>query len=195
MSSIEDREVPRFPDLDPQFQWEGRLNREEGGEESRVFNSLSGRNVGSEPGNRGTSPDDPAALDRFLADNPAMTVRDWKGKGFHAFAPFDKHYVLPNELPWDKLDRDEVRRLATSEKARFLTRGQRMAAGRDPGLEWDERTRSYRLKANATPAPQAATGGGADPYPHRKVRGGPNPRPAAATIKNANTENREGDDA
>ncbi|WP_426692752.1 hypothetical protein ACMC5O_001854 [Sphingomonas sediminicola] len=124
-----------------------------------------------------------------------MTVRDWKGKGFHAFAPFDKHYVLPNELPWDKLDRDEVRRLATSEKARFLTRGQRMAAGRDPGLEWDERSRSYRLKADATPAPATATGGDADPYPHRKVRGGPNPRPAAATIKNANTENREGDDA
>jgi hypothetical protein len=99
-----------------------------------------------------------AELERFLADNPAMTVRDWKGKGFHAFAPFDKYHVGVGEAPWDELDREEVRRLATSEKARFLTRGQRMAAGRDPGLEWDERTRSYRLRAEATPAPSPVAG-------------------------------------
>lgn len=138
--------------------------------------------------------DEPAALERFLADNPAMTARDWKGKGFHAFNPFDKHYVHPNELPWDKLDRDEVRRLATSEKARFLTRGQRMAAGRDPGLEWDERTRSYRLKADATPAPSPVAGA-PDGEGASKVRGGPSSRPAAATIKNANTDFRERDNA
>jgi hypothetical protein len=138
--------------------------------------------------------DDPTALDRFLADNPAMTVRDWKGKGFHSFAPFDKEYVHPGELPWDRLDRDEVRRLATSNKARFLSRGQRMAAGRDPGLIWDERTRSYALRDAATLAPSPVAGE-ADPYPPQKVRGGPSSRPAAATNKNANTENRERDNA
>jgi hypothetical protein len=106
-------------------------------------------------GTRGT-PD----LERFLLDNPAMTVRDWKGKGFHEFAPFDKYDVGPTEQPWQKLDRAEVRRLATRNKARFLSRSQRMAAARDPGLIWDERTRSYRLRHEATPPPQEATGGG-----------------------------------
>ena len=138
--------------------------------------------------------DEQRELERYLADNPAMTAREWKGKGFHAFNPFDKDYVRPGELSWDKLNRDEVRRIATSEKARFLTRGQRMAAGRDPGLEWDERTRSYRLKADATPAPATATGGASGeggenvPCLQRTV-------PAACTNAKTNTENRERDNA
>jgi hypothetical protein len=99
----------------------------------------------------------PPDLVRFLADSPAMSVRDWKGKGFHKFAPFDKDYVAPGEVPWHKLDRDDVRRLAISTKARFLSRNERMAAGRDPGLIWDERTRSYRLRAGTTPPPPLAT--------------------------------------
>lgn len=103
--------------------------------------------------------DDRADRERFLAANPAQSARDWKGKGFHEFAPFDRYYVEPSEQPWQKLDRAEIRRLATSGKARFLSRSQRMAAARDPGLVWDERSRSYRLKAEATPAPPLATGG------------------------------------
>jgi hypothetical protein len=110
--------------------------------------------------------DDPADLASFLASHPAMTARDWKGKGFHRFAPFDKDYVAPGEVPWHKLDRDFVRRLAITTKARFLSRNERMAAGRDPGLIWDERTRSYRLRLGTTPPPplaigRAAEGGGA----------------------------------
>jgi hypothetical protein len=128
--------------------------------------------------------DDPA-LSRFLSDNPAMSARDWKGKGFHAFAPFDKHHVLPGERPWDELDRDEVRRLATRTKARFLPRNARMAAGRDPGLEWDERTRSYRLKAEATPAPSPVAGE-IDGEGGEIVTTMQRSRPAAASEKTAN---------
>lgn len=123
-------------------------------------------------------------LERFLADNPAMTVRDWKGKGFTRFAPFDKDYVVPGELPWDKLDREEVRRLATTEKARFLPRSYRMAAGRDPGLIWDDRARSYRLRADAPPAPSPATEGGGG----QKCSENTPSRPAAATEKFVNMD-------
>ncbi len=95
-------------------------------------------------------------LDRYLADNPALTARDYKGKGFTNFSPFDKHHVEPGEVPWDRLDRAEVRYIATSDKARFLPRNVRMAAAVDPGLLWDARTRSYRLADEATPAPPEA---------------------------------------
>ena len=121
----------------------------------------------------------------FLSDNPAMSARDWKGKGFHAFNPFDKYHVSPGERPWDALDRDEVRRLATRTKARFLPRSARMAAGRDPGLEWDERTRSYRLRADATPAPSPVAGE-VDGEGGEKVGKPTQSRPAAAANSNAN---------
>ena len=124
-------------------------------------------------------------LDRYLADNPAMTARDWKGKGFTEHNPFDKYRVEPGEEPWDKLDRDDVRRLATSTKARFLSRSERMAAARDSGLVWDARTRSYRLRAEATPAPQEAArdaeGEGAE-----KLFDASASRPALAMNENAN---------
>jgi hypothetical protein len=120
-----------------------------------------------------------------------MTPRDYKGKGFTEFAPFDRHYVGAGELPWDKLDRDEVRRLATSEKARFLPRSYRMAAGRDPGLIWDDRIRSYRLVGDDAPAPPTASDGeGAS-----KVRVATTSRPASATNFNANSEIAGGDNA
>lgn len=91
------------------------------------------------------SDDDPAALAAFLAANPAMTPRDFKGKGFGAFAPFDPHHVGPKELPWREQDRREVRALAITYPARFLTKGVRQAAARDAGLTWDEVTGRYRL--------------------------------------------------
>jgi hypothetical protein len=126
-------------------------------------------------------------LDRYLAANPGMTARDWKGKGFTKHSPFDKHYVAPGEPPWDQLDRDEVRLLATRNKARFLSRGQRMAAGRDPGLVWDERSLSYRLSAEATPAPSLATEGRREGEGGQNVRNATISRPAAAAERNANT--------
>lgn len=86
------------------------------------------------------------ALAAFLASNPAMTVRDFKGKGFTTFAPFDRNHVEPGEPAWHQLDPKAVREAATTEKARFLTKGERQAAARDPLLEWDERARQYRLR-------------------------------------------------
>jgi hypothetical protein len=49
MSAVGFRAAPRLPVLDPHFQWEGRLNREE----KRGFNPLSDRNLCSETGSRG----------------------------------------------------------------------------------------------------------------------------------------------
>ncbi|WP_294275081.1 hypothetical protein [uncultured Sphingomonas sp.] len=85
---------------------------------------------------------DAEALASYLAANPGKTVRDWKGKDWVAF---DKFYVGPGEVPFDRLDRDQVRYQADGVPARFLPRNVRQAAGRDPGMVWDEASRAYRL--------------------------------------------------
>lgn len=56
MSLFAPRLLPLFPVLDPQFQWEERLNREDREETISGFNPLSQRNVGSETGKRGSLP-------------------------------------------------------------------------------------------------------------------------------------------
>jgi len=90
----------------------------------------------------GPAGDDPAALAAYLAANPGKTPRDYKGKGGFVF---DKYHVGPNELPFDRLDRDHVRCRVDGVPARYLPRNLRQAAGRDPALAWDEATRAYRL--------------------------------------------------
>lgn len=105
---------------------------------------------------------EPDALPAYLATNPNMTARDYKGKGFDIFHPFDKHYVEPGEKPWHKLDPEQVRVAATSDKARFLSKGVRQAAGRDPGLVWDEKAGAYRRRDNTLPAPPLASDGHTD---------------------------------
>ena len=92
-------------------------------------------------------------LDAYLAANPDKTARDFKGKGFDTFHPFDKDHVGPNEQPWHKLNPVAVRDAATTEKARFLTKGERQAAARDPGLIWDEANRTYCRRADIAPHP------------------------------------------
>lgn len=84
-------------------------------------------------------------LAAYLAANPALTPRDYKGKGFGPFAPFDPHHVSEAEKPWRDRDKREVRALAITYPARFLSKGARQAAARDPGLSWDEASRRYRL--------------------------------------------------
>lgn len=102
---------------------------------------------------------DSTALDTYLAANPDKTARDFKGKGFDTFAPFDKDHVRSNEQPWHKLNPVAVRDAATTEKARFLTKGERQAAARDPGLIWDEATRSYCRGVAIPPHPQEPASG------------------------------------
>jgi hypothetical protein len=97
---------------------------------------------------------DLSALDAYLTANPDKSARDFKGKGFDTFAPFDKDHVLSNEQPWHKLNPVAVRDAATTEKARFLTKGERQAAARDPGLVWVEATRSYCRRVAMLPHPQ-----------------------------------------
>ncbi len=96
--------------------------------------------------------DPPAALAAYLTANPGKTPRDYKGKDT---APFDKSHVVSGEKPFDRLDRDHVRFRADGVPARFLPRNIRQAAGRDPGMVWDEATRACRL----APARQAGEGG------------------------------------
>lgn len=86
-----------------------------------------------------------ADLASFLSRNPSLTTRDYKGKGFGPFAPFDPHHLGPGEKPWHRFTAREVRAFAITYPARFLSKGVRQAAARDQGLTWDEVTRRYRL--------------------------------------------------
>lgn len=84
-------------------------------------------------------------LAAYLAASPARTTRDYKGKGFGPFAPFDRDHAARDATPWHKLDKREVRALAITYPARFLPKGVRQAAARDPSLTWDEIARRYHL--------------------------------------------------
>lgn len=125
-----------------------------------------------------SSSDDNAAMEKWLAANPALTVRDWKGKGFTEFAPFDPHYVAPGEKPFQDLTKRELAKMrwhATSTKARFLPKNLRQAAARDPLLEWDEVQREYRWKGEPPPRPKSLL------FPFSRTGGGsgfstPNPK-------------------
>ncbi len=97
--------------------------------------------------------DDAEALAAYLAANPGKTVRDFKGKDWVAF---DKFYVGPGEVPFDRLDRDQVRYQADGVPARFLPRNIRQAAGRDEGMIWDEAARAYRLAPTRKPGERCA---------------------------------------
>lgn len=77
-------------------------------------------------------------------------------------ALFDRTYIKSGERPWHELDKAQVRYRATTVPAVLLSKGERMAAGRDAGLEWDEAKRTYRPRRAATPAPRAAAGGGVE---------------------------------
>jgi hypothetical protein len=130
-----------------------------------------------------------AALAAYLAANPGMTVRDWKGKGFDPFHPFDKDHVGPNEEPWHALDSADVRKAATGRPARFLSKAERQAAARDTALIWDEASRSYRTRIAIDPRPSSLPTGD-DGEGARKVRAPMSSRPAVATRKTANTSSR-----
>lgn len=93
-----------------------------------------------------------AARAQYLADNPAMTCRDWPGSGL---APFDKTFVAPGAPDWDQLDMARVRYVATSTPARFMSKAERQAAARDSKLVWDEATRIYRRVGKGLGGPQS----------------------------------------
>lgn len=109
------------------------------------------------------------ALAHYLASNPGMTSRDWKGKGFDAFNPFDKDHVREDEKPWHELDPTEVRQIATATKARYLTKGQRQAAARDPGLIWDPIGLAYCLRPDAPRRPFTVAGTSTPPPPPKSL--------------------------
>lgn len=81
---------------------------------------------------------------------------DAKGKDT---ALFDRTLVAPNAKPWHALDRAQVRYRATTTPAVLLSKGERQAAARDPGLEWDEDQRTYRARRLGSPPPPLATSG------------------------------------
>jgi hypothetical protein len=84
---------------------------------------------------------------------------DPKGKDT---ALFDRTLVAPNAKPWHALDATQVRYRATTTPAVLLSKGERQAAARDPGLEWCETARCYRPRRVGSPTPSLATGGNAE---------------------------------
>jgi len=84
---------------------------------------------------------------------------DVKGKDT---ALFDRTLVAPNAKPWHALNPAQVRYRATTTPAVLLSKGERQAAARDPGLEWDEAKRTYRQRRVGSPPPPLATGGNAE---------------------------------
>lgn len=127
------------------------------------------------------------ALAHYLASNPGMTSRDWKGKGFDAFNPFDKDHVRDGEMPWHELDPTEVRKTAIGTKARYLTKGQRQAAARDPGLVWDPISLAYCLRPDGPRCPSTVAGRQPMAEGVSKVPDPTLSRPAAATNLNSMT--------
>ncbi len=104
-------------------------------------------------GDFGTSPVprplfDPAGVPPYAADA--------KGKDT---ALFDRTLVAPNAKPWHALNPAQVRYRATTTPAVLLSKGERQAAARDPGLEWDEAKRTYRPRRVGSPPPPLTTGG------------------------------------
>ena len=91
--------------------------------------------------------------------NDLPYARDAKGKDT---ALFDRTFVGPDEKPWHDLDPAQVRYRAMSVPAVLLSKGERQAAGRDAGLEWDEATRTYRPRRKANPPPPLANVGNAE---------------------------------
>ena len=120
------------------------------------------------------------ALLLYLAANPGMTAREFKGKGFDAYNPFDKDHVREGEKPWHELDPAEVRQIAIGTKARYLTKGQRQAAARDPGLIWDAVSLAYCLRSDGPPSPSTVAGRFAKAEGVLKVNRSGSSRPAAA---------------
>lgn len=94
--------------------------------------------------------------------NDLPYASDAKGKDT---ALFDRTFVGPDEKSWPDLDPAQVRYRATTVPAVLLSKGERMAAGRDAGLEWCEATRTYRPRRKATPHPSLATGDNAETRP------------------------------
>jgi hypothetical protein len=127
--------------------------------------------------------DERAEMARYLAANPGRTARDFKGKGRIRLEP-----------PRKMTEADELRRYLARNPGKtardFKGKGYRP----DPWHDWAPPSLTSADRLAATPAPSPVAGE-ADGEGARKVRGGPSSRPAAATIKNANTENRERDDA
>lgn len=93
--------------------------------------------------------DEEAQKAEWLAADPSRSPRDWKGKGFGEFSPFDPNHVAPGDKPWQAVNRSELRKAAPRTKARFLRRAERQAAARDGSLVWDERAREYRPRPGA----------------------------------------------
>lgn len=102
---------------------------------------------------RGREGDERDDLEAYLRTYPGRSVADWKGKALSA--PVD---ALPWEKPWHKLNPAEVRDAATRSLARDLPLNIRKAAGRDPGLIWNDYARKYRARLASDPAHEMGGG-------------------------------------
>lgn len=101
---------------------------------------------------------------------------DRKGKDT---ALFDRTLVAPDAKPWHALDPAQVRYRATTTPAVLLSKGERQAAARDPSLEFDPATRSYRPRRLGSPPTLLATGRNADGPGGSERFSGPTPKTGA----------------
>jgi hypothetical protein len=67
--------------------------------------------------------------------------------------------LSPRLKPWIEATKARLRWYWTSRPAASLERHHRQAAARDPTLEWDEGSRSYRRKHRTPPASREASDG------------------------------------
>ena len=89
-------------------------------------------------------------------------------------------------LPYVEATKARLRWFWTSRRAASLPLHHRRAAAADPTLKFDEDSRSYRLRAEASPSPPLATRRDGAMEGGQKVEDGSGPRPAAAKNKDAN---------
>jgi hypothetical protein len=98
---------------------------------------------------------DDVHIEQFLRSNPGTDYADFfeylSGEFYRCRPP---SLPQPDEVPWQELDRDVVRRLATEKLARRLPANVRQAAGRDAALIFNPLSRRHRLRPGDLTPPQ-----------------------------------------
>jgi hypothetical protein len=100
-------------------------------------------------------------IEAFMRANPGTDSEDYWDYELERYVTCDGRVVFcplsppdETEVPWDRLDRAMVRRLATSSLARRLPHNVRQAAGRDAGLMFNHLSRRHRLRPHDLSPPE-----------------------------------------
>ncbi len=121
-------------------------------------------------------------IEAFMRANPGTDCEDFWDYELERYVTCDGRVVFcplsppdESEPPWDQLDRQLVRRLATTSLARRLPHNVRQAAGRDAGLVFNHLSRRHRLRPHDQSPPEIRW---LDDWLRASAgRGGPRPLP------------------